>query len=94
MRRRSLVAALAAGVLAAGCMTAGVSSPVERDGPRRGDEGALWFWGITDAVLYAEECEHGLAEVRTQLPWYGYFVAILTLGLVIPIDRQYTCAAP
>ena len=76
-----------------GCMTAGVASPVERAGPRRGDVGAIWFWGITDAVKYAEECKGGLAEVRTQIPWYGYFVSLLTLGIVNPIDRQYWCAS-
>lgn len=79
-------------LLSSGCMTAGVSSPVERDGPRRSDHGATFFWGITDAVLYAEECEQGLAEARTQLPWYAYIVSPLTLGIVNPVERQYYCA--
>ena len=43
-------------------------------------------------MKYAEECERGLAEVRTQIPWYGYLVSALTLGIVNPIDRQYFCA--
>jgi hypothetical protein len=80
-------------LVSTGCMTAGVNSPAERAGPRRSDDGAIWFWGITDAVKYAEECEAGLAEVRTQVPWYGYFVTLLTLGIVNPIDRQYYCAS-
>jgi hypothetical protein len=74
-------------------MTAGVSSPVQREGPPRSDDGAVFFWGITDAVLYAEECAGGLAAVRTHRPWYGYFVELLTLGIVIPIEREYTCAS-
>ena len=92
--RRSLLAPIASLFLLAstGCMTAGVSSPAERAGPRRSDDGAIWFWGITDAVKYAEECTGGLAEVRTQVPWYGYFVALLTLGIVNPVERQYYCA--
>lgn len=93
LQRCLLVPITALLLLASGCMTAGVSSPVERDGPRRSDDGAIFFWGITDAVEYAEECEHGLAEVRTQLPWYGYIVSPLTLGIINPIERQYYCAA-
>jgi hypothetical protein len=94
-RRRSLQLATVCFFLLAstGCMTAGVNSPAERAGPLRSDEGAIWFWGITDAVKYAEECKGGLAEVRTQIPWYGYFVSLITLGIVNPIARQYYCAS-
>jgi hypothetical protein len=91
-RKSSLLVASFFVLMSISCMTAGVNSPAERVGPVRSDDGAIWFWGITDAVKYAEECKGGLAEVRTQVPWYGYFVSLLTLGIVNPIDRQYYCA--
>lgn len=80
-------------LVSTGCMTAGVNSPASRAGTRRSDTGVIWFWGITDAVKYAEECTSGLAEVRTQLPWYSYIVAPLTLGIVNPVNRQYYCTS-
>jgi hypothetical protein len=76
-----------------GCFTAGVSSPAARDGNHKSDTGVVWFWGISDAVKNAEECTGGLAEVKTQFPWYTYIVTPLTLGIIHPVNRQYYCAA-
>ena len=51
LRRSIQLASVCLFLLAStGCMTAGVNSPAERAGPLRSDAGAIWFWGITDAV--------------------------------------------
>jgi hypothetical protein len=85
----ALVTALLAPV---GCFTAGVSSSASREGSHKSDTGVVWFWGITDAVKNAEECTGGLAEVKTQIPWYTYIVAPLTFGIISPVNRQYYCS--
>jgi hypothetical protein len=91
--RRNLAALLLVSFTASlpGCYTAGVESPVQR-GARHHDVGVSWFWGLTPTVADAQECRRGLAEVRTWLPWYAYIVAPLTLGIVTPMKKKWTCA--
>ena len=92
MKWRLLVAVVSWSLLATSCYTAGVNSPVARAGHEHSDTGVVWFWGISDADLYAEECQAGLAQVVTGFPWYTYVVAPLTFGIITPVSRKYYCA--
>ena len=80
-------------VIASGCYTAGVRSPAPREGKQQVARGVIWFWGISNAIKRADECRNGLAEAETQIGWYTPPLALVTLGIVFPIKRLYTCAA-
>lgn len=46
------------------------------------------------AVIEADACTLGLAEVNTWVPLWGLAVGILTFGIVVPEWTVYTCVAP
>jgi hypothetical protein len=77
-----------------GCYTAGVYSPAAREGNQKVDRGMIWFWGISNAITRANECQQGLAEAETQIGWYTPPIALVTLGIMFPVKRLYTCAGP
>jgi hypothetical protein len=91
MRRTLAALVIASLVPLSACYTAGVESPIAR-ASRYDDVGVSWFWGISNSVSDAQQCRKGLAEVETWFPWYTYIVAPLTIGIVTPIKKAWTCA--
>lgn len=89
MRKNLLVVACGA-LLLQGCF----SSVVRANGPRGerySSAGASLFWGITTPTHGAKQCSNGLREVEMWRPWYSYFVAAITLGIVTPITSEWEC---
>jgi len=73
-----------------GCFMSRVTAP-GLIGTRHEDTGFSLFWGITRTDHGAVECVAGLQEVTTYWPWYSYLLQAVTLGIVSPIKREYTC---
>lgn len=57
------------------------------------DTGFSLFWGMTRTDHGATECQYGLKEVTHYWPWYTYFLQVITVGIVSPVKREYTCIA-
>lgn len=51
-------------------------------------------WGIVRADIDAPECHHGLAQVETWTPWWGFLIEAITIGILTPEEAEYSCAAP
>jgi hypothetical protein len=92
MRRLISITALLA---LCNCYAARVIGP-GTGGTVQNEAGASLLWGLTSTESQAIECEHGLKSVATYFPWWGYIVATVTVGIVVPIRKEYTClsAAP
>jgi hypothetical protein len=88
----ALLVVLLALATSTACYTAGVVSPARRGVERQTDHGAVLFWGMWQSKTDASECREGLAEAASWTPWYGYIVSPLTLGIVHPVVKGYTCA--
>lgn len=85
---------VAASIATTGCYTVAIDTKAARDGVVHSEPGWNWFWGISKSRKIAHECPHGLAKVETSFPWYGIVVTVLTLGIVVPQWKRYTCATP
>ncbi len=89
LRSRFVLAVLTA-LLLQGCF----SSIVRANGPsgsRHSSAGASLFWGITTPTHGATQCTNGLKEVEMYRPWYSYLIALITIGIVTPITREWEC---
>ena len=56
--------------------------------------GLSFVYGLVGTTTTAAECTNGLAETNTSMPWWGGLVSGITLGLIMPWEIQYQCAAP
>ena len=79
--------------LCSGCYMSRVTAPGFA-GTKHDDTGFSLFWGITRTDQGAVECTAGMKEVTHYWPWYAPVLQLITLGIVSPIKREYTCIAP
>lgn len=87
---KRVVILLCSAALLQGCF----SSVVRANGPRGerySSAGASLFWGITTPTHGAKQCQYGLREVEMWRPWYSYFIAAITIGIVTPITSEWEC---
>lgn len=89
---RRFVAVLLLAVFASGCFGTRISSAAPRSNITQEEVGFSLFWGLTQSNTGAVECTHGIAETESWLPWYSGFLYTLTLGIVTPVKKKYTCA--
>jgi hypothetical protein len=75
-----------------GCYAARINSRAAR-GETYNYAGASLLWGLTSTETDANECPNGMAYAATYFPWWGYFVAGITVGIIVPIRKEYTCVA-
>jgi hypothetical protein len=88
--KTKLLAVACSALLLQGCF----SSIVRVNGPRGerySSAGASLFWGITTPTHGAKQCAYGLKEVEMWRPWYSYFIALITIGIVTPITSEWEC---
>jgi hypothetical protein len=45
------------------------------------------------ALIRADVCKNGLADITTYVPLWGLAVGILTFGIVVPARTVYSCVA-
>jgi hypothetical protein len=76
-----------------GCYTGRMTTRAARGSEVYAHSGASLLWGLTTVYIAADECPNGLAQAETHFPWWGYIVAPLTVGIVVPIRTEYTCVA-
>ena len=89
MRRLAALAALA--VLHTGCYMHVVEIRPWRDEPYSSDTQVHLFWGITGVTTPARVCQRGLERATFYMPWWGFIVSPLTLGIVVPTTVDYVC---
>lgn len=95
LRNLRIVAAVSSALVFSGCyhtmVRSGVMGVNMRESSRTGWNIA---WGIVRADIDAPECSAGLAQVETWTPWWGYFIEVLTVGILTPERADYVCALP
>jgi len=89
---RSLVVLVVLSTLTSGCYMARVASH-GTPGLSESETGFSLLWGITSTKTNAMECEYGLQSVSTYFPWYWWLLSGVTVGIVMPIVKDYTCNA-
>ena len=62
-----------------------------RDEPYASDTQVHFFWGITGVTTPARVCQRGLERATFYMPWWGFIVSPLTLGIVVPTTVDYVC---
>ncbi len=62
-------------------------------GEHHSNTGVSLFWGLTSTESDADECPNGLQRVATYHPWYTWLLSTITIGIVTPIVKDYTCMA-
>ena len=62
-----------------------------RDEPYASDTQVHFFWGITGVTTPAPVCQRGLERAVFYMPWWGFIVAPITLGIVVPTTVDYVC---
>jgi hypothetical protein len=93
MRTQRIVALALTASMFSGCFSARVTA---RGTPEftESQTGFSLLWGITETKTQAVECEHGMQSVNTYFPWYWWLLTGVTVGIVTPIVKEYTCRAP
>lgn len=85
------------GLMCHGCYHVRTVADVEsqRDAnPTKTTAWVLW-WGLSQPRIVAPECRSGaLQDVRTSTNLGYAFLTVVTLGIVCPLDVEYTCAKP
>lgn len=47
---------------------------------------------LSSMSIPARDCSKGMKEVAVYVPLWGVAVGILTFGILVPMNTQYTCA--
>ncbi|MBL9037304.1 MAG: hypothetical protein JNG84_02205 [Archangium sp.] len=89
---RTVAAVISIALTTSGCFTARVSARGV-PGIQQRETGVSLLWGLTGTHTRAMECEYGLNSVETFFPWYWWLLSGLTVGIVTPIVKEYTCNA-
>ena len=80
--------------LTPGCYAYSLTTGAPGDGVTRRAGGSNFFRGVIPARHHASECRHGLARVKTYMPWWAPIVSVFSLGIAMPWRSTYECAAP
>lgn len=92
MYLRRVFAVLLIAVFASGCFGTRIRSGAARSNVTEEELGFSLFWGLTQSDTTAPECQFGMAETESWLPWYWGFLYTITIGIVTPVKKKYTCA--
>lgn len=88
--RAAFVLALA--ITLSGCFGYSVTTGLRGDGVRRTGRGSVVF-RVIPAQHVASECTHGIARIKTYMPWWAPIAAVFSLGIAVPWRASYECAA-
>ncbi|MEW6435175.1 MAG: hypothetical protein AB1730_27050 [Myxococcota bacterium] len=92
MYPRRVFTVLLVAVFASGCFGTRIRSGAARSTVTQEELGFSLFWGLTQSDTVAPECQFGMAETESWLPWYASLLYTITLGIVTPVKKKYTCA--
>lgn len=90
---RRVVGAVTMCLALTGCLRVVVDSPAARSGQSNSSSGVS-FVGLTTVTADASECRYGIAKVETKMPFWGWLIGVITMGIVPGMEAEYYCAAP
>jgi hypothetical protein len=93
MTRATRLASLAAvAIFGSACFRTVINTPAAA-GPAYGEDVEVSWLALSTATTDAKQCTYGIARATAYLPFWGWLVYGVTIGIVAPMRMQYQCAA-
>lgn len=95
MRIVSLLTAVAVVVTSCYHVRTVANPETQRDANPKAQTAWVLLWGLSQPRILAPECKsEAFQDVRTSTNFGYALITVLTLGIVCPLDVEYTCAKP